>query len=91
MTPRHSTRRRPAPVKLGLAQAAELNKQLAGDDSFPRGATTFGNRRGKYASVGPRLNIRPESGVNDRLGRKGVKVTKKARRKKGYPSIIRGE
>ncbi len=91
MNPRLSTSRRPAPVKIGLAQAAELNKQFAGANTIPDGATRFGNRKGLYASVGPRLQIRPEAGVNDQLGRKGVKVAAKARRKKGYPPIVRGE
>lgn len=91
MTPRYSTRRRPAPVKIGLAQASELGKQLQGDNSFPRGAGTFATRRGVSASVGPKLVIRPERGVNDQLGRKGVKTAAKGRRKKGYPPLVRGE
>lgn len=90
-SPRFSTARRAAPVKIGGAQARELGKQLQGDDTFPRGATAFGNRRGLYASVGPKLTIRPERGVNDSLGVKGLKPTHRARRKKGYPPIVQGE
>jgi len=78
-------------VKIWRAQAGELSKQLLGDNTFPRGATTFAIRRGTAASVGPTLRIRPLSGVNDSLGVKGVKTAARGRRKKGYPPIVRGE
>jgi len=89
--PRFSVARRRAPVKIGLAQAGELSRQLLGDNTFPRGGTTFATRRGISASVGPVLKIRPEAGVNDQIGVKGLKPTTRARRKKGYPPIVRGE
>jgi hypothetical protein len=91
VNPRYSTRRRPAPVKIWRAQAGELSKQLAGDNTFPRGATTFATRRGISASVGPVLRISPLAWVNDSVGIKGLKPTSRARRKKGYPPIVRGE
>lgn len=90
-TPRTSVARRRAPVKIWQAQSGELGKQLLGDNTFPRGATTFAARRGIFGSVGPTLRIRPEVGVNDQLGRKGVKTAARGRRKKGYPPIVRGE
>jgi len=90
-SPRFSTARRAAPVKIWQAQAGELSKQLLGDNTFPRGATTFATRRGISASVGPVLRIRPLVGVNDSIGVKGAKVTARGRRKRGYPPIIQGQ
>ncbi len=89
--PRTSVARRRAPVKIGLAQAGELGKQLLGDNTFPRGASTFAQRRGMFSSVGPVLRIAPVAWTNDSVGRKGVKVTARGRRKKGYPPLVRGE
>ena len=88
INPRTSTRMRPPPVRIGLAQAAVRNATMQVDASnVSSGAAAFGARRGVYASVGPRLRIDRGSGPNNPTARQGLIAMGHTRRKKGFPPI----
>lgn len=86
MAGRFDTRKLAPPVRIGLAAAADLNRQL--DLDAPRFASaaeyqTFAARRGDYAYMAPALRIGRNEGVNQpRLGALPINRT---RTKRGLP------
>jgi hypothetical protein len=83
---RFDTRRLAPPVRIGLAAAADLNRQLGLDVSrFAAAAEyqTFAARRGDYAYMSPALRIGRNAGPNQPA--LGALPINRTRTKRGFP------
>lgn len=85
---RFDTRRRPPPVRIGLASArTQQEKMLEDTERLADAAGGYGQKRLGNASVPIALRIHGHAGPNSPIGVKGAKPVGRTIRKRGYPPI----